>query len=56
MIRLKSLLMEAVYTPEFLEKIMRWENSIKAGWNEQKKRWYPHTSPEGGLKTIAYGS
>jgi len=47
--------MESVYTPEFLEKIMRWENSIKSGWNEQKKRWYPHTSPEGGLKTIAYG-
>jgi LysM repeat protein/GH24 family phage-related lysozyme (muramidase) len=47
--------MESVYTPEFLEKIMRWENSIKSGWNEQKKRWYPHPSPEGGLKTIAYG-
>lgn len=56
MIRLKSLLMEGtVFTPEFLEKVMRWENSIKAGWDERKQRWFPHSSVEGGNKTIAYG-
>jgi len=59
MIRLKSLLMEGtVFTPEFLDKIKNWENNKKfpgSGWNEKKQRWYPHPSPEGGLKTIGYG-
>lgn len=31
------------------------ENSIKAGYNASQDKWYPHTSPEGGKKTIAYG-
>jgi len=47
-----------VFTPEFLDKIKNWENNKKfpgSGWNEKKQRWYPHPSPEGGLKTIGYG-
>ena len=60
MIRLKDLLFEdgntgVVFTTDFLTKLKTWENSIKRGWDEKKKRWYPHPSPEGGLKTIAYG-
>jgi GH24 family phage-related lysozyme (muramidase) len=56
MIRLKTLLIETiVYTTEFLEKLKKWENGIKSGWDDKKKRWYPHPSPEGGLKTIGYG-
>ena len=56
MISLKSLLTEgAALTSDFMQKVMQWENSIKAGWNSKKKRWFPHKSPEGGLPTIAYG-
>lgn len=56
MIRLKSLLSEGnALTSDFLSKIMQWENSIKAGWNAKKKRWFPHVSVEGGTGTIAYG-
>ena len=56
MISLKSLLTEgAALTSDFTQKVMQWENSIKAGWNSKKKRWFPHKSPEGGLPTIAYG-
>lgn len=56
MIRLQSLLNEGpALTNDFLAKIMNWENSIKAGWNSKKKRWFPHKSIEGGTGTIAYG-
>jgi LysM repeat protein len=56
MISLKSLLTEgAALTSDFLQKVMQWENSIKAGWNSKKKRWFPHGSVEGGTGTIAYG-
>ncbi len=56
MIPLKSLLTESsALTSDFMQKVMQWENSIKAGWNSKKKRWFPHKSPEGGLPTIAYG-
>lgn len=56
MILLKTLLTEgAALTSEFMQKIMQWENSIKAGWNSKKKRWFPHKSVEGGNSTIAYG-
>ena len=56
MIRLKSLLTEgSALTSEFLQKIMRWENSIKTGWNSKKNRWFPYGSIEGGTGTIAYG-
>jgi len=56
MIQLKSLLTEgAALTSEFLHRIMTWENSIKAGWNAKKQRWFPHGSIEGGTGTIAYG-
>jgi LysM repeat protein len=56
MILLKSLLTEgAALTSDFLQKVMQWENSIKAGWNSKKKRWFPHGSVEGGTGTIAYG-
>ena len=56
MILLKTLLTEgAALTSDFLQKVMQWENSIKAGWNSKKKRWFPHGSIEGGTGTIAYG-
>jgi hypothetical protein len=56
MILLKTLLTEgAALTSDFLQKVMQWENSIKAGWNSKKKRWFPHGSVEGGTGTIAYG-
>lgn len=56
MISLKSLLTEgSALTDDFLKRIMQWENSIKAGWNDKKQRWFPHKSVEGGNPTIAYG-
>lgn len=56
MIQLKTLLTEAsALTNDFLKRIMQWENSIKAGWNNKKQRWFPHKSVEGGNPTIAYG-
>jgi len=44
----------------YIDIIKKRENSKKlsfekSGWNSVKKRWYPHTSLEGGFKTIAYG-
>lgn len=56
MISLKMLLTEgSALTSDFLQKVMQWENSIRAGWNSRKKRWFPHSSVEGGTDTIAYG-
>jgi hypothetical protein len=55
MIRLTSLLIESAVNANFLQMIKSWENSIKSGWNSSAKRWFPHTSPEGGNPTIAYG-
>lgn len=55
MIRLTTLLVEAAINSNFISMIKTWENSIKSGWNPSTKRWYPHTSPEGGNPTIAYG-
>ena len=56
MISLKGLLTEAsALTNDFIQKIMQWENSVKAGWNKNTQRWFPHKSPEGGNPTIAYG-
>ena len=56
MISLKGLLTEAsALTNVFIQKIMQWENSVKAGWNKNTQRWFPHKSPEGGNPTIAYG-
>lgn len=31
------------------------ENSQRTGFDEDKKLWFPHGSPEGGLPTLAYG-
>jgi len=58
MIYLKSLLSENVKTPGFIQRLKGYENSKgnrTGGWNRRKKKWFPHTSPEGGTKTIAYG-
>lgn len=55
MIRLTTLLVEAAIDSNFISMIKTWENSIKSGWNSSAKRWFPHTSPEGGNPTIAYG-
>lgn len=44
-----------VFSSSFLGFIKKEENSVRAGWNEQEKKWYPHGSPEGGRQTIAYG-
>lgn len=38
---------------DFINYIKKVENSVKMGW--KNGRWYPHKSPEGGSKTIAYG-
>lgn len=40
---------------DFLEALMEEENGIRAGWDEEKQRWFPHESLEGGTPTIAYG-
>lgn len=37
----------------YLADLKNQENNIKNGYRGGK--WYPHTSPEGGLDTIAYG-
>lgn len=41
------------YDPGFLQYMKSVENSIKKGF--KKGKWYPHSSVEGGRKTIAYG-
>jgi len=48
-------MVESAVNTNFLEMIKSWENSIKSGWNSSTNRWFPHTSPEGGNPTIAYG-
>ena len=40
---------------DFEEALMEEENGIRAGWNEEEQRWYPHESLEGGTPTVAYG-
>lgn len=54
MISLKNILLE-VKTAEFIDQLKTWENSIKKGWDSSKKKWFPHSSLEGGTPTIAYG-
>ena len=39
----------------FIEYIKGAENSVKAGWDKNLKKWFPHKSAEGGKKTLAYG-
>lgn len=39
----------------FIEQLKDQENASKSGWNEQKKKWYPYKSVEGGTPTVAYG-
>lgn len=55
MIRLRSLLTENVKSADFISRLKQWENSVKDGWDSAKKKWFPHTSLEGGTPTIAYG-
>lgn len=43
------------FSSDYLAFIKQLENTIKAGWNAEEKKWYPHESPEGGRDTIAYG-
>lgn len=43
----------ATFDSGFLDYMKRVENSIKKGFKGGK--WYPHSSVEGGKKTIAYG-
>jgi GH24 family phage-related lysozyme (muramidase) len=54
MIHLKNILLE-VFTGDFISKLKSWENSVKKGWDSNKKKWFPHASIEGGTPTIAYG-
>lgn len=57
MISLRNILIE-VKTADFIQKLKNWENnkkSSKGGWDEKQKKWFPHSSLEGGTKTIAYG-
>lgn len=39
----------------FIQEVMNQENSIRLGFNNENKKWYPHKSLEGGTDTIAYG-
>ena len=58
MIRLKTLLTENVKSSSFIDRLKKYENSKgnpRGGWDDSKKKWFPHESPEGGTKTIAYG-
>jgi GH24 family phage-related lysozyme (muramidase) len=40
---------------EFIGYIKFVENGIRSGYSSKSKKWYPHTSAEGGTDTIAYG-
>lgn len=44
-----------IHDSKFIDFVKSVENSIKAGWKNSVKMWYPHRSPEGGNDTIAYG-
>jgi GH24 family phage-related lysozyme (muramidase) len=58
MIKLKSILLEQAVNSKLATVIKGFENNKSyspGGWDPIKKRWYPHPSPEGGLKTIAFG-
>ena len=39
----------------FIKYLKIVENSKRDGYNSNKKLWFPHKSPEGGMETIAYG-
>jgi hypothetical protein len=39
----------------FDEALKKVENSIRLGFDREKKRWFPHGSLEGGTPTLAYG-
>ena len=44
---------------DMVRRIMQEENSKSnpnGGWDKATGRWYPHTSHEGGAKTIGYGT
>jgi GH24 family phage-related lysozyme (muramidase) len=58
MIRLTTLLAENVKDASFIDRLKKYENSKgnpSGGWDPSKQKWFPHGSPEGGTKTIAYG-
>lgn len=58
MIKLKSILLEQAINSKLAAVIKNFENNKAykpGGWDPIKKRWYPHPSPEGGLKTIGFG-
>lgn len=45
-------------TQKMIDRIREVENSKgnpRGGWDKSTGRWYPHDSPEGGAKTVAYG-
>jgi GH24 family phage-related lysozyme (muramidase)/GNAT superfamily N-acetyltransferase len=46
---------EHEFAGDFIEFIKRLENESKVGYDTKKNLWFPHVSPEGGLKTIGYG-
>lgn len=39
----------------YIDSLKANENDRRAGWDSKKGRWFPHSSVEGGNKTIAYG-
>jgi len=43
------------FSSSYLAFVKQVENAGKSGWNDTEKKWFPHTSPEGGRDTIAYG-
>ena len=39
----------------YIDKLPALENSIMAGWDSKEKKFFPHSSIEGGAKTIGFG-
>jgi GH24 family phage-related lysozyme (muramidase) len=42
-------------TKDFINFIKEIENAGKKGYDKRRNIWFPHESPEGGLKTVGYG-
>jgi GH24 family phage-related lysozyme (muramidase) len=42
-------------SPELIERVKNYENSIKKGYNPETDTWIPHESIEGGERTVGFG-
>jgi len=61
---LPGIIEQATETPSWkdvaLQEVMKEENSKSkpfkiSGWDQDKQRWFPHESLEGGAETLGYG-